>query len=157
MRFLCDQMLGTLAKWLRLMGFDTFYASSEIKDDELLRIAEEEDRLLVTRDKQLVSRAEKKGLKVIKVDTTNLEEQLELVLKKSNTSIKGEDVLSRCSKCNTILIKIAREKVEGKVPPRVFEQHREFWFCPRCKKIYWAGSHYDNIRETIHKLQETLS
>ena len=56
MKFLCDQMLGTLAKWLRLLGFDTFYANDEIKDDILLLIAKKENRAIITRDKELIFR-----------------------------------------------------------------------------------------------------
>ena len=65
MKFLCDQMLGTLATWLRLFGFDTFYANAEMDDDELLKIAEKENRVLITRDKELIIRAKKKNIKVI--------------------------------------------------------------------------------------------
>ena len=70
MKFLCDQMLGTLATWLRLFGFDTFYANSEIDDDELLDITKKENRTLVTRDKELTIRASKRKLQYIEINST---------------------------------------------------------------------------------------
>ncbi len=81
MKFLCDQMLGTLAKWLRLFGFDTFYANAEMDDEELLRVADEENRILITRDKQLIVRAIKKNLQIVEMTLTDIDEQLKRVLK----------------------------------------------------------------------------
>lgn len=60
MKFLCDKMLGTLAKWLRIYGFDTFYANSEIDDEGLMEIAKKEKRVLITRDKDLIIKAKKR-------------------------------------------------------------------------------------------------
>ncbi|HEC89319.1 MAG TPA: hypothetical protein ENI44_01910, partial [Thermoplasmatales archaeon] len=145
MKFLCDQMLGTLAKWLRLLGFDTFYASSDISDDELLRIAEKEKRILITRDKQLIHRAEKNGLRVTKIETFDLTMQIRKVLQENNVQFNENTILSRCSTCNAVLEKVSKEEVKDLVPERVFQQQDVFWRCPGCGKIYWLGSHYDNM------------
>ena len=153
MKFLCDQMLGTLAKWLRLLGFDTFYASSEISDDELLNIAEREDRILLTRDKQLIIRAKKRGLAVTKIRSYDIELQIKEVLKDNHVKVEEENILSRCSNCNTILIKISKGKVQDLVPPKVFENHDVFWLCPSCGKIYWLGSHYKDMKKMFHRIQ----
>lgn len=153
MRFLCDQMLGTLAKWLRLLGFDTFYASSDISDDELLDIAEKERRILITRDKQLIKRAEKNGLKVTKIETYDLILQIKKVLQDNHIVFNENDILSRCSTCNTVLEKVSKEEIKDLVPDRVFQNHEVFWHCPGCGKIYWLGSHYNNMRETIQKIR----
>jgi len=69
-------MLGTLAKWLRIYGFDTFYAGSEADDNEILRIAKKENRTLITRDIELVYRAKRENVKVIEIKSTDLDEQL---------------------------------------------------------------------------------
>ena len=153
MKLLCDQMLGTLAKWLRLLGFDTFYASSDISDNELLTIAEKENRILITRDKQLILRAEKIGLRVTKIETYDLVMQIKKVLQENNMIIDERNILSRCSNCNTLLTKVSKEEVKGLVPPKVFEHHEMFWCCPNCNKIYWLGSHYENMREMIQKIK----
>jgi uncharacterized protein with PIN domain len=149
MKVLCDQMLGSLARWLRLFGFDTFYANSEMEDEELLKIAKKEDRVIITRDKQLIARGKKEKLSVIEVNTTDLDEQLNLVLK--NVDIDQKAILSRCSVCNTILDEVKKSEVKGKVPAKIFERNEKFWFCEKCDKFYWMGSHYDKI---INKIDE---
>ncbi|HDO19185.1 MAG TPA: hypothetical protein ENG74_00490 [Thermoplasmatales archaeon] len=151
MRFLCDQMLGTLAKWLRLLGFDVYFANRVERDDELLEIAKKENRIILSRDKQLVKRARKRGIEAIDVEDRDLDEQLRKVT--SLFPIDEESVLSRCSVCNEILVEIDKKDVEGKIPKKIFESHEEFWYCKRCKKIYWKGSHWDKISEKIDKLK----
>ena len=152
MKFLCDQMLGTLAKWLRIFGFDTFYANAEIRDEDLLRIAKKENRIIVTRDKQFARKGKKENLQIIEINTTDLDEQLHHIL--GNTDINEDDILSRCSLCNTILDEIEKSNVKNKVPQRVFENNEKFWFCPKCDKIYWMGSHYGKIIKKIDMIKK---
>ena len=154
MKALCDQMLGTLAKWLRLFGFDTFYANSEMEDEELLQVAKKEDRVIITRDKQLIVRGKKEKLPVIEVNTTDLDEQLNLVLK--NVDIDQKAILSRCSVCNTILDEIEKSEVKNNVPKKIFDNNEKFWFCSKCDKIYWMGSHYEKILDKIEKIKTSI-
>lgn len=149
MKFLCDQMLGTLAKWLRIYGFDTFYANSETDDNELLKIAKKENRTLITRDKELTYCGKRENLNVIELKTTDLDEQLKLVLK--HVKIDETKILSRCILCNSKVNKIQKDKVKNKVPEKVFENNEEFWFCKKCDKIYWYGSHTENMIKKISK------
>ena len=149
MKFLCDQMLGTLAKWLRIYGFDTFYVNSEINDVKLLEITKNENRILITRDKSLVHQARRENLRVIQTDKTDIDEQLKLVLQ--NVKIDQDKVLSRCLLCNSVLDEIKKDDVKAKVPKRVFENNKKFWLCLKCNKIYWKGSHYDNMTEKINE------
>ena len=151
MKFLCDQMLGSLAKWLRLIGFDTFYANSEMKDDEIIQVAKKEDRIVITRDKQLMIRIKKQKLPIIELNITDVDKQLEIVLK--DIVIDQKNVLSRCSVCNSLLGNMEKKDVKNKVPKRVFENNEKFWFCKKCNKIYWMGTHYDKIKNKIKKLQ----
>lgn len=149
MKLLCDQMLGSLAKWLRILGFDTFYADSETTDDELLQIAKNENRILISRDKEIIFRGKRRNLDVIEIITTDLDEQLEQVLKK--ITIDDKAILSRCTVCNEKIETIEKSKVRDKVPKKVFENNDTFWFCTKCSKFYWMGSHYENI---LNKLQK---
>ena len=151
MKFLCDQMLGTCAKWLRIFGFDTFFTSSRVDDGKLIEIAKKEDRIFITRDVELSQKAKRENLKVIKLETTDLDEQLKQVLKK--VKINKALLLSRCTICNELVEKIDKNKVKGKVPKRVFENNKEFFFCAKCEKYYWIGSHYDKMIEKIDELQ----
>ena len=140
-------MLGTLAKWLRIYGFDTFYANSKIDDVELLRISKDENRILITRDKTLANIARRENLRVVGLNSTDIDEQLNLVL--NNLKLDKKQILSRCLLCNSLIDKMDKNKVRNKVPGRVFKNNEEFWFCSKCNKIYWKGSHYDNMLEKI--------
>lgn len=150
MKFLCDQMLGTLAKWLRIYGFDTFFADSEVDDGILLNIAKKEKRILITRDKELIQRCEKQKINCINIITTNLDEQIQTVLK--NIKIDEKQILSRCSICNNILENIDKSYVKNHVPKNIFENNEKFWYCSKCKKYYWVGSHYINMKNKIKNL-----
>lgn len=150
MKLLCDQMLGSLAKWLRIFGFDTFYANNEMTDEDLLHIATIEKRIIISRDKELILKGKKQNINVIEIKNTDLNDQLKLVL--NLIKIDEKLVLSRCTLCNTILKTIEKSKVEGKVPRKVFDNNDEFWFCNKCKKFYWMGSHYKKITDKIDEI-----
>lgn len=154
MKFLVDQMLGTLAKWLRLCGLDTFYADQEVSDDELLDIAEQEQRILITRDKELHQRAKKRNILSLITMSKSLSEQLDIVFQ-SFPSINEElQPLTRCSLCNSEIKSIDKEQIKEQIPNKVSQYHTLFWICPTCHQIYWKGSHYDKILHTIKQLQQ---
>jgi uncharacterized protein with PIN domain len=152
MKLLCDHMLGSLAKWLRIFGFDTFYPTAETTDDELLQIATKENRLLISRDRGLIARGKKMSLAVLEIRTTDLEEQLTVVL--HHIGCDTSRLLTRCIVCNTPLVSVKKSTVKEYVPPKVFETRDAFWFCPKCSKYYWMGTHYENMREKIAVLEE---
>ncbi len=148
-KFICDVMLGTLAKWLRILGFDTKY-SRDFEDDEILRIAEEENRIVLTRDKLLANKAKK----AVYINERSLDEQIKRVLNELKIDVDERKILTRCILCNVRVKRIEKEKVKGKVPPHVFEIHDEFWICPNCKRIYWAGTHWQNMEEKIKEISK---
>jgi len=142
-------MLGTLAKWLRIIGYDTAYAKGG-NDNEIIVKADEEKRVLLTRDKELHSRYKNS----VFIDSTELEEQIKKVITSLNIKINEKNYLSRCTVCNTPVIKISKEEVRGKVPPHAYESHEEFRICPNCKRIYWLGTHWENMKQFIEKLKD---
>lgn len=150
MKILCDQMLGTLAKWLRIYGFDTFYANSTISDDELIKISKDENRVLISRDKELTQIAKKENIKTMELKTTDIDEQIKAVLK--DLELDESMVLSRCIICNTEVEELRKDEIKEKVPKRVFENNERFWICKNCNKIYWKGSHYEKMIEKIKSL-----
>ena len=156
MRFLCDQMLGRLARWLRFLGFDTFYANNEMTDDELLDIAKEDDRVLITRDKELVFRCRRRLIPVIHITIDDVEDQLLRTLESSNAEIDDDTILSRCSDCNSILNAVDKDFVQGKVPKRVFEGQENFLYCSECDRVYWMGTHTENIMEKLDRIKKKL-
>jgi hypothetical protein len=145
-------MLGNLSRWLRFFGFDTFYIKGDIDDDELLKIAEIENRVIISRDKELVIRANKRKLKIVEINSIDLNDQLKDVLK--NVLIDENKILSRCSLCNTNLVKIDKKDVKNKIPVKIFDNFNEFFFCKVCNKIYWMGTHYDKILRKIFEIKK---
>jgi len=144
-KFLCDEMLGKLAKWLRLLGYDTTYLNTQ-DDGMLAHVAEQEGRILLTRDKQLAGRI-KQGLYIVDEDP---DYQLIQVFKVFGLS--KDRALSLCSLCGYSLITVPKEKAYGKVPQKIYQLQTEFWYCSRCQKFYWRGSHYDKFTDRIEKL-----
>jgi len=133
MKYLCDQMLGTLAKWLRIYGFDTFYANSEMDDNELIKTSKNEKRVLITRDKNLLQVARKEKLKVIEINTTDINEQIKKVLNKRK--VDKSKILSRCILCNTTIEEIKKEKVEKRSQKEFFCQMKDFGFAQNVKNF----------------------
>lgn len=151
MKLLCDQMLGSLATWLRILGYDTYFAHQEIRDSELITIAQTEQRILISRDKELIQRAKKHQIPRIEILSTNLDEQLCAIFK--YLVIDTALILTRCTICNTLLRPIEKTKVKQLVPEKIFEKHNMFWYCQTCKKAYWMGSHYTKILQKINSFQ----
>ncbi len=146
-KFLCDHMLGTLARWLRILGFDTVYPST-LEDRELVSLAGREGRLLLTRDMDLGKRRDTQALYI---SSDVLDEQVEQVLRDLRLTL--QEPMSRCPVCNGALVEVSKEEVSGKVPDGVYEHQREFWRCPECGKYYWQGSHWDRMRKKIEEYE----
>jgi hypothetical protein len=155
MKLICDHMLGSLAKWLRIFGFDTLYPDMTTDDDEVLDIAKAEKRLLISRDKELIIRGKKIKLDVLEIHMTDLDQQLAQVL--THIPIDSTQVLTRCTLCNTPLISVEKKTTKTYVPPKVFETRDQFWYCSVCKKYYWNGTHYENMIEKINKLTNNVN
>ncbi len=142
MRFLCDQMLGSLAKWLRILGHDAAYArEGEGDDDRLLERAADEERVLLTRDKELAYRADGAVL----IESTSLERQLRCVFDACDVEVSVDAMLNRCTVCNVPVVAVDKAEVCGDVPEHAYEMHERFWRCPSCGRVYWKGTHWDNM------------
>lgn len=148
MKFLADNMLGRLVRWLRMFGFNTIYPEA-IPDKELVKIAKLENRVLLTRDKTL---ANAKDTKTILIESVNIDEQLEQVLKDAH--LKIENPFSRCTVCNNLLEKVEKDSVKNDLPEKVYYLNNEFWRCSNCSKIYWKGSHWERISKKIEDISQ---
>ena len=154
MQFVVDAMLGRLAKWLRLLGYDTLSASElPVSDDDLLRIAHEEGRVLVTRDKELFQRAKGMGIQAVFVDHTDIEHQLAQLAKKGLIELRDEPSTLICPLCNGRLVEVSKAEVAGKVPTTVLDTHDRFWMCTNCGQIYWEGTHWQRMRELMARVR----
>jgi hypothetical protein len=138
-------MLGRLAKWLRLLGYDTAYDNSS-KDHELARRARAEGRVLLTRDRELSRRH---GLESLLIQSEQLEQQVEEV--QEAVGPPADPSLSRCSVCNVVLEDVSSDEIADRVPPYVLETHNEFRYCPGCGRVYWSGSHVQRMNEQLEE------
>jgi len=150
MKFIADRMLGKLAKQLRMLGYDTLYYRGE-DVYPLIRLARQEGRVILTRSTKLTPRRPEDVILRISEDNPLL--QLKELIQKGNIEMDEGEAFSRCLLCNALLDPILRMEVEGKVPDFIFHQHKEFFQCPQCQRIYWPGSHQDNMQKKIKELQ----
>ena len=151
MRLLADGMLGSLAKWMRYLGHDVVYLGPAPEDDELLRLALAERRLLLTRDRELAARVKKRGGEAVFIASLELDPQLEQAV--GVAGIDEDLVLARCGECNGLLRDATLEEAAGAVPEGVLSRVREFWKCDGCGRFYWEGSHYAAIERRIGGLR----
>ena len=151
MKFLVDCMLGKLAKVLRLLGHDTFYYQG--KDMYLLyQLARQEGRIILTRNTQLLAKRPEDQVVRIREDQPDL--QVRELIRKGYVTLDEGRPFSRCLLCNALLAEISREDVQGKVPDYIFYHQQEFFQCPRCGRIYWPGTHHQNMRKSVFKFFE---
>jgi uncharacterized protein len=142
--FIADVMVGKLARWLRVLGFDVLY-SNKYEDDEIIRISDAEGRLILTRDVQLARRAPNRTLFI---ESGHYREQIQQVVRSLNLS--DFKAFSRCLECNAHLEEVDKEAVFEKVPPFVYLTQERFARCPSCDRIYWHGTHTQEMLKTIH-------
>jgi hypothetical protein len=142
-------MLGTLAKWLRILGYDALY-DPRLDDHQLVRLARAEGRILLTRDRPLAGRP---GLRVLLIVSQELDEQLHQVL--VALELEPDRVYSRCPVCNRLLEAMDRNEARARVPAYVARTHDEFKHCPSCGRVYWQGSHWQQMEEHLARLRAT--
>ena len=143
--FTVDRSLGSLAKWLRILGFDTKYEPDASDQKFFDRI--EDDRVIITRTKQIQKVFASHDH--VFITSNDLVEQLKRVV--DLLGIKPVDIrpFSRCIHCNLPTEEVNKQDVCGLVPDYIWETHDEFNQCDECKRIYWSGSHTDRILDTI--------
>ncbi|HAH20681.1 MAG: hypothetical protein A2Y00_04720 [Omnitrophica WOR_2 bacterium GWF2_43_52] len=148
MKFIVTKELGRLAKWLKILGFDTEY-HAENKEGSLSLRALQEDRIVLTRNSHWGAHS---GIRTLYIKSDSVYAQIQQVLSELSFAADETQMFTRCILCNEALSVIEKEKVKDKVPEYVFKSQENFVNCPRCQKIYWQGSHRGNVKEIIAKL-----
>lgn len=146
--FFADAMLGSLARWMRALGYDVEYENS-IGDKELVERAAKEGRTILTRDHLLVKRRLARGRSLF-ITGVKAGEQLRQVV--ADWGLPEGLFLTRCLRCNTVLVAVDKEAVEEKVPQYIYRTNDRFTACLKCARVYWAGSHRDNMLKDVEKL-----
>ena len=152
MLFIVDAMLGNVAKKLRLLGFDSTYFS-DIDDSDLLEKAKNENRIIISKDSNLIQQAKKNKIPSIHISK---EDEIEQFLEILKTIPLEFDVISgdtaRCPKCNSETSSISKSSLENKISQRIIEYHEKFWKCNGCDQIYWEGTHIKNLQSFVEKI-----
>jgi len=152
-KLLLDSMCGKLARWLRLLGFDVDY-SKEADDEVLLSEAERTGRVIVTRDQGLYNKAVRRGLRCLLLTSTDHVENMRKVLRELNARITFPPRETRCPLCNNPLREVDPGSVMALLPSEdLAKRYDKFWLCERCKKAYWIGSHWRNIKKTLREVE----
>jgi uncharacterized protein with PIN domain/sulfur carrier protein ThiS len=147
-RFVLDTHLGTLARYLHMLGFDTLY-HRDAADEELARISRDENRILLTRDRGLLKRSA----------VTHGHLMRETVPRRQLTEVvehfdlyRSAALFRRCLRCNTVLCLVDKTTVAARLPERTRQLHSEFRTCESCGRVYWSGSHYARMRRMVDEI-----
>lgn len=157
MKFLVDFMLGRLAKWLRIWGYDAEYfchvsgapESASENSKEIIYRSLKDRRIILTRDHRLSS---KKAYRLVLIRSNFFEEQLKQLMDELGLLFNREKLFSRCTICNVLIESIEKTKVLNKVPPYIYNTHNEFSHCPKCERIYWHGTHLDLLESKLNSV-----
>ena len=151
-KFIVDSNVGKLARWLRMMGYDALFFQ-DIDDDTMIRIALSQNRVVLTKDTQIMKRrvVTSGRLRAVLIEDDNPRVQLRHVVKQLKLNYKLSP-FSLCLECNEKLVGQAKDEVRDRVPPYVFRAQEEYMECPACHRIYWQGTHWEAMNKELDKL-----
>jgi len=152
-KFIADNNVGKLARWLRMMGYDTLLFRQ--KDDaQMIKTALSEDRVILTKDTQFMKRrlVTNGKLRTIHIKQDDPKLQVQEVVKTLNLNYHFKP-FSLCLECNQALIARDKEEVQNLVPSRVLEAQTQYTQCPACHRIYWQGTHWQAMVKKLQDLQ----
>ena len=155
LKFIVDNNVGKLAKWLRIMGYDTrFFNGSD--DSHLVATALAEGRVVLTRDTQIMKRrvVTSGQLKAILIQSDEPERQMHQVIEALDLDCQFRP-FSLCLECNQPLEERSKQQVKDLVPPYVFQTQSQYMQCPACHRIYWRGTHWQRMTEKLKKFMKS--
>jgi uncharacterized protein with PIN domain len=146
MKFMADRTLGKLARKLRVLGFDAVYWRGG-KLAEAAKVAAAEGRVLLTRSRRVQEKED--GPQVLVVEANDPKDQIHQVLSDLKLRPEADQIFSRCLMCNEALHPVPKEEVEGRVPDFIHRSYDSFHICPRCRRIYWPGTHFQRMKKEM--------
>ncbi len=155
LKFIVDNNVGKLAKWLRMIGYDAVFFGGSA-DAYLVAKALAEDRVILTRDTQIMKRGviTSGRLKAILVASDEAEPQIRQVIDTLHLDYQSRP-LTRCLECNEPLTERSKNEVKDLVPPYVFQTQSQYMECPVCHRIYWRGTHWQSMNKKMKNLTES--
>ena len=155
LKFIVDNNVGKLAKWLRIMGYDTRFFNGS-NDSHLVATALAEGRVILTRDTQIMKRrvVTSGQLKAILIQSDEPERQMHQVIEALDLDCQFRP-FSLCLECNQPLEERSKQQVKDLVPPYVFQTQSQYMECPACYRIYWRGTHWQRMTEKLKKFMKS--
>jgi hypothetical protein len=150
-KLLIDEMLKNLVSWLRIFGIDTAFIRPN-SDEDLLQLAKKEERVLITRDRELSMRCKRQNIASICLLECNEDAQLCRIKKELSLTFSFPNEL-RCAHCNHVLQNVDKQAVLSLIPERIAALHTKYWLCPVCNKAYWQGTHWESIEKKLANIQ----
>ncbi len=153
-KFIVDNNVGKLAKWLRLMGYDALSFNGD-NDSNMIDTALAKDRVILTRDTQIMKRrvVTNGQVEAILIDSDDPEQQIHQVIATLNLDCRYRP-FTMCLECNQPLVQSSKQEVEGHVPLYVFQTQSQYMKCPVCHRIYWRGTHWQAMTKRLEKFMK---
>ena len=150
-KFIVDNNVGKLAKWLRIIGYDALLFTEQ-DDGEMVKLALAQNRVILTKDTQIMRRrlVTSGRLKAILIEDDDSKAQLQQVVEALNLDYQFRP-FSICPECNQNLVERDKEEVRDLVPPYVFETQSLYMECPSCRRIYWRGTHWQAMIQELER------
>lgn len=151
-KFIVDINAGKLSRWLRIIGYDTLLFT-DIDDGLMLKIAAKENRVILTRDGQLLKRRliTSGKIKAMLIKGEDSREQLRQVVEHLHLDFAFKP-FTLCLECNQKLIRRQKEDIHDRIPPRVYQKEDYYMECPSCHRIYWKGTHWEAMRLELERI-----
>ncbi len=152
-KFVVDANVGKLARWLRMIGYDTLFIN-DIDDDMLVAIGLREKRVLLTKDTQIMLRrvVTSGELQALLIKDDDAKTQLRQVVETMKLNRRRQ--FTRCLECNEPLVSRSKDDVRDLVPPYVFQTQSHYVQCPVCNRIYWRGTHWQRMNQELEMFME---
>ncbi len=140
-----------------MLGYEAVYLNNS-SDQELLSRAKRDSLVLLTSDEQLYRTASVRGIETVLVQGRTEPERLAGLAERYNLRLEIDTANSRCPQCGFAIREISKDDVKSSVPPTTFKVYRSFWVCtnPKCAKVYWQGSHWKKIEQTLESARRTV-
>ncbi len=154
-KFIADNNVGKLARWLRMVGYDTKLFNGA-DDGEMVNTAQVEGRIVLTRDtgimnRRVITRGQVQGILIVSDKLDKQIRQVVQILKINNNNYKP---LTLCLECNQPLESRTKAEVKDCVPPYIYKTQKQFVECPACHRIYWKGTHWQAMQHQIENMIE---
>jgi len=145
--------VGKLARWLRMLGYDTIFVN-DIDDRTLVDIGVKEERVLLTKDTQIMLRRAVTGGKVRALLTSEDDPKKQMRQVIAQMKLDREREFTLCLECNMPLVPRSKDEVRDLVPPYVYKTQTQYHRCPVCERIYWRGTHWEHMKQVLGRLME---